>query len=87
MLEILHFQVENNLPVKKEVSLINFQLLFKTVPELYFNEINKLAPDLRELYPKPQIGFYPVEGKILEHNAEFNKELNSMERVTNQKLI
>jgi len=34
-LEILHYHVEHNLPVEKE-------LLFKMVPELFVREINKL---------------------------------------------
>ena len=33
--EVLHYHVEHNLPVEKE-------LLFKLVPELFVHEINKL---------------------------------------------
>lgn len=35
-LEILHYHVENNLPIEKE-------LVFKLVPELFVHEINKLG--------------------------------------------
>ena len=35
-LEVLHYHVENNFPVEKE-------LLFKLVPELFVHEINKLG--------------------------------------------
>lgn len=42
-LEVLHFHVENNLPVEKE-------LVFKLVPELFVHEINKLSAKDREKF-------------------------------------
>lgn len=43
-LEVLHYHVENNFPIEKEVFLqhLTFQLVFKLVPELFMHEINKL---------------------------------------------
>ena len=42
-LERLHYHVENNFPIEKE-------LVFKLVPELYVHEINKLGAADRERF-------------------------------------
>jgi len=49
-LEILHYHVENNLPVEKE-------LLFELMPELYVHEINKLEAADRLRFRKPRVSF------------------------------
>lgn len=56
------------------------------MPELYRNEINKLKPDLRKLYPPRPIGYFPVEGPTLEHLKDDNLELNRLPRISNQQL-
>ena len=58
-LEILHYHVENNLPIEKE-------LVFKLVPELYTHEINKLGFQERERFKKPRIGYSRADGEVLE---------------------
>lgn len=49
-LEILHYHVEHNLPVEKE-------LCYKMVPELFVHEINKLDWEDRKKFEKPKIAF------------------------------
>ena len=58
-LEILHYHVENNLPIEKE-------LVFKLVPELYTHEINKLGYIESQKYKKPRISYTRADGEVLE---------------------
>ena len=58
-LEILHYHVENNLPIEKE-------LVFKLVPELYTHEINKLGYIESQKYKKPRISYSRADGEVLE---------------------
>ena len=58
-LEILHYHVENNLPIEKE-------LVFKLVPELYVHEINKLGFEDRQRFKKPRISYTRADGEVLE---------------------
>ena len=58
-LEILHYHVENNLPVEKE-------LVFKLVPELFVHEINKLGFAERKRFKKPRISYTRADGEFLE---------------------
>jgi len=55
-LEILHYHVENNFPVEKE-------LVFKMVPELYTHEINKLGYKDRLRFKKPRISYARADGE------------------------
>ena len=57
--EILHYHVENNLPIEKE-------LVFKSVPELFVHEINKLGFKDRERFKKPRITYKRADGEALE---------------------
>lgn len=54
-LEILHYHVENNVPIDKE-------LVFKMVPELYIHEINKLGAKDRLRFKKPRISYARADG-------------------------
>ena len=54
-LEILHYHVEHNLPVEKE-------LLFAMVPELFVREINKLDWRDRKRFEKPKSAYLRVDG-------------------------
>ena len=47
-IEVLHYHVENNFPVSKE-------LVYKVVPELFTHEINKLGAKDRLRFKKPRI--------------------------------
>ena len=58
-LEILHYHVENNLPIEKE-------LVFKLVPELFVHEINKLGFKDRQRFKKPRISYTRADGETLE---------------------
>jgi len=52
----LHYHVENNFPVEKE-------LVFKMVPELYTHEINKLGYKDRLRFKKPRISYARADGE------------------------
>ena len=54
--EELHFHVENNFPIEKE-------LVFKLVPELFRSEINKLSARDRLRFKKPRISFVRADGE------------------------
>lgn len=72
-LEILHYHVDNNLPVEKE-------LVFKLVPELYVHEINKLGAEDRLRFKKPRISYSRVDGEQLEvDDATEELKLNEIE--------
>lgn len=58
-LEILHYHVEHNLPIEKE-------LVFKLVPELFYHEINRLDYNDRKLFEKPKIHYMRADGDHLE---------------------
>ena len=64
-LEILHYHVENNFPVEKE-------LVFKLVPELYTHEINKLGAKDRLRFKKPRITYARADGEQLEVDSDYN---------------
>jgi len=64
-LEILHYHVENNFPIEKE-------LVFKMVPELYTHEINKLAAKDRLRFKKPRISYARADGEQLEVDVDYN---------------
>ena len=55
-LEILHYHVDNNIPVEKE-------LVFKLVPELYVHDINKLGAKDRMRFKKPRISYTRADGE------------------------
>lgn len=57
--ETLHYHVEHNLPVEKE-------LLFKLVPELFVHEINKLDWEDRKRFETKKIGFQRADGDLLD---------------------
>lgn len=58
-LEILHYHVENNFPIEKE-------LVYKMVPELFVHEINRLDARDRERFKKPRISYTRADGDQLE---------------------
>lgn len=66
-IEVLHYHVENNFPVAKE-------LVYKVVPELYIHEINKLGTADRLRFKKPRISYARADGDSLEVDAAFNAE-------------
>jgi hypothetical protein len=55
-LEILHYHVENNFPVEKE-------LVYKLVPELFVHEINKLGARDAARFKKPRISYTRADGE------------------------
>jgi hypothetical protein len=57
--EILHYHVEHNLPIEKE-------LVFKLVPELFIHEINKLGAKDRERFKPKRISYERADGEKLE---------------------
>jgi len=64
-LEELHYAVENNQPVEKE-------MVFKLVPELFVHEINKLGYSDRQRFKAPRISYRRADGELLEVDEEFN---------------
>lgn len=66
-LEELHYLVEHNLPVEKE-------LLFTMVPELFRYEINQLQAQDRLLFPTDSKAFSRADGHVLEADAALNKQ-------------
>ena len=74
-LEILHYHVDNNIPVEKE-------LVFKLVPELYVHDINKLGAKDRMRFKKPRISYTRADGEQLEvDDASAELELNEHEAI------
>lgn len=57
--EILHYHVEHNLPIEKE-------LVFKLVPELFVHEINKLGAKDRQRFKPRRISYARADGEKLE---------------------
>ena len=62
-LEVLHYHVENNQPVEKE-------LVFTLVPELFVHEINKLGAAERLRFKKPRLSYARADGERLEVDAQ-----------------
>lgn len=74
-LEILHYHVDNNIPVEKE-------LVFKLVPELYVHDINKLGAKDRLRFKKPRISYSRADGEQLEvDDVTAELELNEHELI------
>jgi hypothetical protein len=57
--EILHYHVEHNLPIEKE-------LVFKLVPELFVHEINKLGAVDRARFKPKRVAYQRADGERLE---------------------
>ena len=55
----MHYHVEHNLPVAKE-------LVYDLVPELFVHEINKLDYDDRKRFEKPKLTFTRADGDLLD---------------------
>lgn len=70
-LETLHYHVEHNLPVEKE-------LAFKMVPELFMHEINKLDYLDRKKFEKPKLTFTRADGDLLDVDVQFNLANNRL---------
>lgn len=70
--EILHYHVEHNLPIEKE-------LVFKLVPELFVHEINKLGAKDRERFKAKRISFARADGEKLEVDELATIEGNRLE--------
>ena len=66
-LERLHYLVENNFPVEKE-------MLFKMVPELFRFEINKLGAKERILFDSKKKGFIRADGEVYQVDTDYNQE-------------
>ncbi len=62
-LEVLHYHVENNFPIEKE-------LVYKMVPELFVHEINRLDSRDRARFQKPRISYTRADGEQLEVDAK-----------------
>jgi hypothetical protein len=62
-LEVLHYHVENNFPIEKE-------LVYKMVPELFVHEINKLDVRDRMRFKKPRISYTRADGDQLEVDSK-----------------
>ena len=62
-LEVLHYHVENNFPIEKE-------LVFKMVPELFVHEINRLDARDQARFKKPRISYTRADGDQLEVDAK-----------------
>jgi hypothetical protein len=60
-LEVLHYHVEHNLPVEKE-------LVFKMVPELFVHEINKLGAKDRQRFKAKRVSFARADGSYIEQD-------------------
>ena len=65
-LEILHYHVENNFPIEKE-------LVFKLMPELFVHEINKLDARDQLRFKKPRISYTRADGDSLEVDAQMGQ--------------
>ncbi len=79
-LEILHYHVENNFPIEKE-------LVFKLVPELFVHEINKLGARDRLRFKKPRISYARADGEQLEVDLTANAlKVTEMEKLMDKSL-
>ena len=61
----MHYHVEHNLPVPKE-------LVFEMVPELFMHEINKLDYEDRKRFEKPKLTFTRADGDLLDVDVQYN---------------
>jgi hypothetical protein len=84
-LERLHYLVEHNLPIEKE-------MLFTLVPELFLYEINKLEDEDKKLFEYARGGYLRADGTVyeidtLQNYSEFilDEDLNK-DRVKNMEL-
>ena len=66
-LEVLHYHVENNFPIEKE-------MVYKLVPELFVHEINKLGAKDRLRFKKPKLSYARADGESLEIDITFNNQ-------------
>lgn len=69
-LEVLHYHVEHNLPIEKE-------MVFKLVPELFVHEINKLDFEDRKRFEKPKLRFSRADGDLLDVDVQQNLKENT----------
>jgi hypothetical protein len=65
----LHYHVEHNIPIQKE-------LIYKLVPELFVHEINKLDWEDRKKFEKPKLSFKRADGDLLDVDVHQNIALN-----------
>lgn len=73
-LETLHYHVEHNIPIEKE-------LVYKMVPELFVHEINKLDWEDRKRFEKPKLAFRRADGDNLQVDEQSNIALNDMNQL------
>lgn len=73
-LEILHYHVEHNLPIEKE-------MVFKLVPELFVHEINKLDWEDRKRFEKPRLKYSRADGDLLEVDIQQNIQENTYNQI------
>lgn len=73
-LEILHYHVEHNLPIEKE-------MVFKLVPELFVHEINKLDWEDRKRFEKPRLKYSRADGDLLEVDIQQNIKENTYNQI------
>ena len=73
-LEILHYHVEHNLPIEKE-------LVFKLVPELFVHEIKKLDWEDRKRFEKPRLKYSRADGDLLEVDIQQNIKENTFNQI------
>ena len=79
-LEILHYHVENNFPIEKE-------LVFKLVPELYIHEINKLSAKDKLRFKRPRISYARADGEQLEVDVTANAlRMTELEKLVDKSL-
>ena len=70
-LETLHYHVEHNLPVEKE-------LVYQLVPELFVHEINKLDWEDRKRFQKPKLTYARADGDLLDVDVDYNLANNKL---------
>jgi len=73
-LEILHYHVEHNLPIEKE-------MVFKLVPELFVHDINKLDWEDRKRFEKPRLKYSRADGDLLEVDIQQNIKENTYNQI------
>ena len=73
-LEILHYHVEHNLPIEKD-------MVFKLVPELFVHEINKLDWEDRKRFEKPRLKYSRADGDLLEVDIQQNIQENTYNQI------
>lgn len=74
-LEILHWHVEHNQPIEKE-------MVYKLVPELFTHEINKLGYADKKRFKKPRISYARADGEFLEVDQDLGLDrLTELEKL------